>query len=340
MKARIVTLPGDGIGPDVMAQAVNVLTSVACAFGHSFTLLERKIGGVSIEAFGEPLTDKVLADCRQADAVLLGPVGGPQWKQLDPATRPEAGVEALRRGMDLYAQLLPLGANAMLVQGLGGVTLEDAVWSEDMASDCLMASRQAIAHSAVLAFAQAHKRQKRLCSADWGSGPAVSRLWRDTVNRLAADYPEVEVTHLKADKCAARLLRQPDAFDVILTGGPWGDILAAQAETMAEDDAFCARAALGDGLRGLYQPFQSPQTELAGRDMANPLGMILACVMLLRYSLGLDKEADCVEAACRNVIAAGWRTQDMADPGRPAIGCQGLGELICQQIELAGEIIG
>lgn len=359
MKAKIVTLPGDGIGPEIMAQAVKTLTSVACAFGHSFTLLERKLGGASIDAFGEPLTPGVLKECQGADAVLLGAVGGPQWDGLAAERRPEKGLLALRSGLEVFANLRPLkvyealadasplkkellrDVDVLMVRELtGDVYFGEHRWEGDWAGDEMTYTRREIERAAHLAFRLAQGRRNRLCSVDKANVLAVSRLWRDTVDRVAGQYPSVAVTHLYVDNCAMQLAREPARFDVIFTGNLFGDILSDEAAAVAGTLGVMPSASLGAGSLGLYEPIHGSAPDIAGRDMANPLGMILSCALLLRCSLGLEREAACVEAACRNVIEAGWRTPDMAAPGYPSIGTQGMGELVCEQIELAGEIMG
>ena len=362
MKAKIALLPGDGIGPDVMQQAVAVLTSVCAAFDHSFTFVEKKIGGASIDAFGSPLTQETLDACLQADAVLLGAVGGPKWDSLVGEKRPEAGLLRLRKGINVYCNLRPLvihpalcaasplkpqivekGVDVLILRELtGDVYFGSHELDPDglTACDAMRYNREEIERAAHMAFRMAGERKGRITSVDKANVLAVSRLWRETVTRVAADYPDIKLNHMYVDHCAMQLVRDPSQFDVILTGNLFGDILSDEAAAIAGSLGVMPSASLGDGKRGLYEPIHGSAPDIAGQDMANPLGMILSAAMLLRWSLGLDREADCVEAAVSNVLEAGWRTPDLAPCGMPRIGTQGIGQLVCDQIDLAGAIMG
>lgn len=354
MNANIVLLPGDGIGPEIIDQSVRVLKAVADKFGHSFQFNPQLLGGASIDACGVPLTDEALAACNSADAVLMGSVGGPKWDSVEPARRPEKGLLALRKGMNVYANLRPCtihpqlrGAcplradildqpiDIMILRELTGDIYFGKRWrSEDktQATDEMAYSRMEVERLARIGFELAMKRRKRLCSVDKANVLECSRLWRETVQRLAEEYPEVEVTYMYVDNASMQLILRPSQFDVMITGNLFGDILSDESAAIAGSLGMMPSASLGDGTRGLYEPIHGSAPDIAGQDIANPLGTILSGAMLLRHSLGLEAEAAAIEAAVEKVLDAGYRTGDIWSEGCTRVKCSEMGKLVCEAL--------
>lgn len=354
MQANIVLLPGDGIGPEITAQAVRVLEAVAAKHGHAFSMQSHPVGGASIDAHGMPLTDETLAACRAADAVLLGAVGGPSWDTIDPALRPEKGLLALRKGMSVFSNLRPctihpaLAAacplrpdivakriDILMVRELTGdvyfgahTTAEDGA----SASDAMVYTVPEIERVAHVAFKLARGRNKKLCSVDKANVLAVSRLWRETVTRVAAEYPDVALTHMYVDNAAMQLILNPAQFDVMVTGNLFGDILSDESAAIAGSLGMMPSASLGSTSAGLYEPIHGSAPDIAGRDIANPLGTILSAAMLLRHSLGLETEAASIEAAVSKVLNAGYRTGDIFSEGCQRVGCAKMGDLVVEAL--------
>ncbi len=355
MQATIVTLPGDYIGPEIVAQAVKALDAVAARCGHSFAYDERKLGGASIDAFGVPLTDETLAACNAADAVLMGSVGGPKWDAVEAARRPEKGLLALRKGMGVYANLRPCRIHRQLAaacplradiaaQDIDIVILRELTGdiyfgrrsrSEDgqSATDEMAYSAMEIERLARIGFELARARRGKLCSVDKANVLECSRLWRETVTRMAGEYPDVELTHLYVDNAAMQLILRPQQFDVMITGNLFGDILSDESAAIAGSLGMMPSASLGDGTRGLYEPIHGSAPDIAGQDVANPLGTILSAALLLRHSLKLEREAAAVEAAVQSVLDAGYRTADIWSEGCTRVGCAQMGDLVAAQIE-------
>lgn len=354
MNARIVTLPGDYIGPEITAQAVKVLEQVAARYGHHFIFDEYALGGASIDRFGVPLTEETLAACNAADAVLMGSVGGPKWDGVEPARRPEKGLLALRKGMQVFANLRPCtihpqlaGAcplrpdiiaqpiDIMILRELTGDIYFGKRWrAEDRlsATDEMVYSAAEVERLARIGFDMAMKRRKKLCSVDKANVLECSRLWRETVARLQADYPEVEVTHMYVDNAAMQLILRPSQFDVLITGNLFGDILSDESAAIAGSLGMMPSASLGEGTRGLYEPIHGSAPDIAGRDIANPLGTILSGALLLRHSLGLEKEAAAIEAAVSQVLDEGFRTGDIFSEGCTRVGCTQMGDLVAARV--------
>ena len=354
MQAHIVTLPGDYIGPEIVAQAVKVLEKVAEKYGHSFAFEECALGGASIDRYGVPLTDETLAKCNQADAVLMGSVGGPKWDGVEPARRPEKGLLALRKGMQVFANLRPctihpqLAAacplrpdivaqpiDVMILRELTGDIYFGKRWrSEDRtaATDEMAYSEMEVERLARIGFEMAMKRRKKLCSVDKANVLECSRLWRETVAKLAKEYPEVEVTYMYVDNAAMQLILRPSQFDVMITGNLFGDILSDESAAIAGSLGMMPSASLGAGTRGLYEPIHGSAPDIAGRDIANPLGTILSGALLLRHSLGLEKEAAAIEAAVTQVLDEGYRTGDIWSEGCTRVGCTQMGDLVAARI--------
>ena len=354
MQAKIVTLPGDYIGPEIVAQAVKVLHRVAEKYGHTFVFEECALGGASIDAFGVPLTDETLGKCNAADAVLMGSVGGPKWDGVEPARRPEKGLLALRKGMQVFANLRPCtihpqlaGAcplrpdiiaqpiDIMILRELTGDIYFGKRWrSEDRtaATDEMAYSEMEVERLARIGFEMAMKRRKKLCSVDKANVLECSRLWRETVAKLAKEYPEVEVTYMYVDNAAMQLILRPSQFDVMITGNLFGDILSDESAAIAGSLGMMPSASLGAGTRGLYEPIHGSAPDIAGRDIANPLGTILSGALLLRHSLGLEEEAKAIEAAVTQVLDEGYRTGDIWSEGCTKVGCTQMGDLVAARI--------
>lgn len=330
MKATIVTLPGDGVGPEVTAVAVAVLEAVAERYGHAFAFDEHLMGGSAIDATGEPLPAATLAACRRADAVLLGAVGGPKWSDPDAKVRPEQGLLGLRAALGVYANLRPLrvhpalaalsplkndrlaDVDVLFVRELtGGAYFGARTRRGDTATDECKYSEAEVERVARRAFELARTRRKHLTSVDKANVLETSRLWRSTVNRVAADYPDVTLEHQLVDSMAMLLLTRPASYDVVVTENLFGDILTDEAAALAGSLGLLPSASLGDGRTGLYEPIHGSAPDIAGQDRANPVGTILSAALLLRHSFGLEAEASAVETAVGEVLAAGPRTRDL-----------------------------
>lgn len=356
MNKRIAIIQGDGIGPEIMTQALAVLDAAAKKSGHSFTYEEAPMGGNAIDRFGVPLPESSLQTCLACDAALLSAVGGPKWDTIDPAIRPEKGLLALRSGMGLYANLRPArlipqlrsasplrsdivdrGIDFLVVRELiGGAYFgEHRTWEEDgetAASDLMLYRAHEIRRILRVGFETARKRHSRICSVDKANVLDSSKLWRKLVNELAAEYPDVELKHMYVDNCAMQLIRDPAQFDVIVTENLFGDILSDEASQLTGSIGMLPSASLGDGTRGLYEPIHGSAPDIAGQDLANPIGMILAAAMMLRYSLDMSREADAIEAAVSEVLEDGLRTGDIMEPGMRRVGCREMGAAIASRI--------
>ncbi|HSD86309.1 MAG TPA: 3-isopropylmalate dehydrogenase [Kofleriaceae bacterium] len=354
MKATIVLLPGDGIGPEVVREARIVLEVIAARFGHSFSFVEHLIGGAAIDATGEPLPEATLVACQRADAVLLGAVGGPKWDNPRARVRPEQGLLAIRKALGLYANLRPVrvhpalaplsplkperveGVDILFIRELtGGLyfgwpRFREEIGDHRRAVDTLEYSEDEIRRVVRLAFRLARTRKKRVTSVDKANVLESSRLWREVAIEVSAEFPDVALEHQLVDSCAMRLVTAAASFDVIVTENMFGDILTDEAAVLAGSLGMLPSASLGEGTRGLYEPIHGSAPDIAGKGIANPIGTILSVAMLLRHSLGLPEEADIVERAVREVIADGARTRDMvSDPAAPTVSTSQLGELIC-----------
>jgi 3-isopropylmalate dehydrogenase len=363
VKARLAVLPGDGIGPEVTAAAQQALAAVARRFGHTFEMATFPIGGAAIRAAGRPLPPDTLRACLQSDAILLGAVGDPAFDGVEPERRPEAALLSLRRELGVYANLRP----ARVYPGLedAGPLKREALARVDLlvvreltgglyygtprgvapdggsACNTMRYSRAEIERIAERAFSQARARRRKLTSVDKANVLETSRLWRAVVNELAADYPDVALDHMYVDNCAMQLVREPSRFDVILTENMFGDILSDEAGAIVGSLGLLPSASLGDGP-GLFEPVHGSAPDLAGRDAANPIGAIASGAMLLRYGLKLEEEADAVESAIQETLAAGARTADLAGgPGRPdatAVSCSRMAAAIVERLSAVSSI--
>jgi 3-isopropylmalate dehydrogenase len=335
LKATIVVLGGDGIGPEVTAEAVRVLQTVAEKFKHEFMFTERLVGGCSIDTLGTPLTEETLAACKSADAVLLGAVGGPQWDNPNAPTRPEDGLLALRKGLGLYANLRPvkphpalLDASPVKTEKLRGVDLivvreltgglyfgkpkgRQRINGHVRAVDTLEYHDHEIERILRLAFQLSRHRRKKVTSVDKANVLETSRLWRQTANALAAENTDIALEHMLVDTASMRLISSPGHFDVLVTENMFGDILTDEASVLAGSMGLLPSASLGDRGPGLYEPIHGSAPDIAGKGIANPIGSILSAAMLLQHSLHLDYEASAVESAVGKALDDGCRTADL-----------------------------
>jgi 3-isopropylmalate dehydrogenase len=336
MRAEILVLPGDGIGPEVTTAAVAVLKTVAVRHGHDFRFDEQLIGGAAIDATGEPLPAATLAAAQRADAVLLGAVGGPKWSDPRASVRPEQGLLAIRKELGLYANLRPVkphavalgaspikshllsGVDLIVVRELtGGIYFGDKARNADSASDVCRYSVAEIERVVRRACQLAGERRGHVVSVDKANVLETSRLWREVATRVARDeFPHVTLEHQLVDSMAMHLIAKPRAFDVIVTENMFGDILTDEASMLAGSLGLLPSASLGTGRAGLYEPIHGSAPDIAGRGIANPYAAILSAALLLRHSLGLEHEAACVEHAVSAALDAGVHTADFAPSGR------------------------
>jgi len=330
-KARVAVLAGDGIGPEVIREAVSVLQAAARRFDIQFDFTEFPIGGTAVDATGTPLPEATREGCLGADAVLLGAVGGPQWDHLPGRLRPEAGLLQLRRVLGVFANLRPArvvpalagasplrpevvaGTDLLIVRELiGGVYFgEPRGRTDDGAVDTTRYSRDEVARVARIAFSLARTRRGKVTSVDKANVLETSRLWRETVSSVAREFPGVELEHMLVDTCAMQLVRAPGRFDVIVTENMFGDILSDEAGALTGSLGLLPSASLGDRPPYLYEPVHGSAPDIAGRGVANPVGAILSAAMLLRHSLGRDDAASAVERAVARVLESGVRTADL-----------------------------
>lgn len=352
MKARITTLPGDGIGPEVVAQGVRVLEALADHYDHQFAFEEALVGGSAIDATGDPLPEPTLEACRRADAVLMGAVGGPRWSDPGANVRPEQGLLKLRKTFDLFANLRPIrvytalqdasplrperlaGVDMLVVRELtGGIYFgprQEATVGDGTlyAYDTMRYTAEEVARIAHKAFRLAQRRRQAVTSVDKANVLASSRLWRRVVSEVAEAYPDVALDHLLVDAAAMHLLRRPADFDVIVTANMFGDILTDEASMLAGSMGMLPSASLGAGPFGVYEPIHGSAPDIVGEGVANPLATILSAAMLLRHSLGLEVEAGAVEAAVERVLAEGYRTPDIAVSTSHIVGTEEMGERV------------
>jgi 3-isopropylmalate dehydrogenase len=352
MKARITVLGGDGIGPEVTAEAVRVLQAVADRYGHEFTFVEALIGGAAIDACGTPLPPATIDACRGSAAVLLGAVGGPKWSDPAVPIRPEQGLLDVRRALGVFANLRPVktlpaiadasplkpeviaGTDIMVVRELtGGIYFGNKRRTADAAEDLCSYTAGEIERVTRVAGRLAMARRRRIASVDKANVLETSRLWRSVVERvLTTEFPEVRFEHVLVDAAAMHLIRRPASFDVILTENMFGDILTDEASMIAGSLGLLPSASLGEGTMGLYEPIHGSAPDILGRGIANPYGAILSGAMLLRYSLALETEAAAVERAVEDAVSAGVRTPDVALPGRAVVGSRETGAAVVERV--------
>ncbi|MBE5965305.1 MAG: 3-isopropylmalate dehydrogenase [Lachnospira sp.] len=360
MKFNIAVIPGDGIGPEIVREARKVLDAVASKYGHEFDYTELLMGGCSIDAHGVPLTDEALAKAKASDSVLLGAVGGnvgnSRWYDVAPNLRPEAGLLKIRKGLELFANIRPAylyeelkdacplradiigdGFDMVIMRELTGGIYFGERHTEEVdgvlkATDVLTYDENEIRRIAIKAFEISMKRNKRVISVDKANVLDSSRLWRKVVAEVAKDYPEVEVKDMLVDNCAMQLVMNPKQFDVILTENMFGDILSDEASMITGSIGMLSSASLGATKLGLYEPSHGSAPDIAGKDIANPIATILSAAMMLRYSFDLDKEADAVEAAVKQVLKEGYRTVDIMSEGMTQVSTTKMGDLIAERV--------
>jgi 3-isopropylmalate dehydrogenase len=352
-------MPGDGIGKEIVAQALRVLARVGEKFGRSFETEEALIGGAAIDATGGPLPEATVKRCQAADAVLLGAVGGPKWDTLDPALRPEKGLLGIRKALGLFANLRPAnlfpelkqacflrsdivarGIDLLVVRELtGGAYFGtprgiETRGGERVGFNTMIYGEHEIRRIAKVGFEAARKRRKKLCSVDKANVLDVSRLWREIVVDVAKDYPDVELSHLYVDNAAMQLVRDPSQFDVIVTENLFGDILSDEASVITGSIGMLPSASLGAQNPGLFEPVHGSAPDIAGQDKANPLATILSLAMLLRYSAAdLAVEADAIENAVRLTLQQGYRTGDIREEGCILVGCRLMGDAVLANLK-------
>ena len=360
MNYSIALIRGDGIGPEIVAEAQKVLEKVCSTFGHKFEYKEVLLGGASIDVHGVPLTDEAIADAKSSDAILMGSIGGDAktspWYKLEPSKRPEAGLLAIRKALNLFANLRPAylyhelkdacplrediigdGFDLMIMRELtGGLYFGERKTIEEngvlKAIDTLTYDENEIRRIAKRGFDIAMKRRKKVTSVDKANVLDSSRLWRKVVEEVAKDYPEVTLEHMLVDNCAMQLVRNPGQFDVILTENMFGDILSDEASMVTGSIGMLSSASLNETKLGLYEPSHGSAPDIAGKNIANPIATILSASMMLRYSLDLDEEADAVETAVQKVLTDGFRTVDIMSEGCTQVGTKEMGDLIAERI--------
>ncbi len=356
MRKRIILLPGDGIGPEIVSQAVLVLDKVASKFGHEFDTISRSAGGCAIDETGDPMPEATVEACRQSDAVLLGAVGGPRWDHLEGHQRPEAGLLRIRRELGLFANLRPAvflealkdasplraeitarGMDILIVRELtGGIYFGPRGMttgpSGREAFDTEIYNEEEIRRIARVAFDLARGRRGKVVSVDKANVLASSRLWRAVVTETAANYRDVTLDHMFVDNAAMQIVRDPSQFDVLLTSNMFGDILSDEASVLTGSIGLLPSASLGGSTLGLYEPIHGSAPDLAGRDLANPIAAILSAAMMMRHSFGLEKEAQAVEAAVSRVLAGTFRTADILSPGLIRVGTREMGRLVADAV--------
>lgn len=363
MVKNITVIAGDGIGPEIVAEARKVLDAVAAKYGHEFVYTDVLMGGASIDKYGIPLTDETIEKAKSADAVLMGSIGGDAntspWYKLPPEKRPEAGLLGIRKALNLFANLRPAmlypelykacplkekvaeaGFDMLIMRELTGGLYFGARSTEEkngemVATDTLVYSESEIRRIAIKAFEVAMKRRKSVISVDKANVLDSSRLWRKIVNEVAEDYPEVTVSHMLVDNAAMQLVKDPAQFDVVLTENMFGDILSDEASMITGSIGMLPSASLNDTKFGLYEPSGGSAPDIAGKGIANPIATILSAAMMLRFSFDMDAEADAIENAVKKVLSEGYRTGDImgADAtGRTKVGTAAMGDLIAERV--------
>ena len=360
MTKNIALIRGDGIGPEIVGQAKLVLDRIAEIFGHEFLYTDVDMGGNAIDKWGDPLPQEMLDKCLASDSVLLGAVGGPKWNGVPGPMRPEKGLLRLRAGMGVYSnnrpakiwpqlasasplkqEIVDKGIDFIIVRELiGGIyfgkheTVNEKV--ESVAIDELRYSESEIRRIGRIGFETARKRNHKLCSVEKSNVLDSSRLWKAVLHELAAEYPDVELSDMLVDNCAMQIVKDPSQFDVIVTENMFGDILSDEASMITGSIGMIPSSSLGDGTRGLYEPIHGSAPDIAGKDIANPIGTILAAAMMLRFSFDMPDEADCIENAVSKVLDSGYRTGDILPSGDhqcSLVGCREMGRLIIENLK-------
>ncbi|MBP3937766.1 MAG: 3-isopropylmalate dehydrogenase [Clostridia bacterium] len=356
MVKNIAVIRGDGIGPEIVEQALKVLNKVAKAYGHTFNYTDVDMGGCAVDKYGDPLPEAELKKCVESDSVLLGAVGGNKWNDVPGYMRPEKGLLRLRAGMGVYSNNRPAkiwkqladasplkksivdkGINFIIVRELiGGIYFgehkTEEVDGKPTAIDILTYNEEEIERIGRIGFETARKRNKKLCSVEKSNVLDSSRLWKKVMHKLADEYPDVELSDMLVDNCAMQIVKNPSQFDVVVTENMFGDILSDEASMITGSIGMIPSSSLGATTCGLYEPIHGSAPDIAGRDLANPIGTILSAAMMLRYSFDLDEEADAIENAVSAYLDAGYRTADIMSDGMTQVGCEKCGDLVIENL--------
>ena len=352
MNKNIAVIRGDGIGPEIVEQALKVLDKIAEKFGHSFNYTDVDMGGCAIDKWNNPLPEEMLKKCVEADSVLLGAVGGEKWNNVPGDMRPEKGLLRLRAGMGVYSnnrpakiwkqlanasplkkEIVDKGIDFIIVRELIGVIyFGDHKTEGDTATDILKYNEAEIERIGRIGFETARKRNKKLCSVEKSNVLDSSRLWKKVMHRLAEEYPDVELSDMLVDNCAMQIIKNPAQFDVIVTENMFGDILSDEASMITGSIGMIPSSSLGASSCGLYEPIHGSAPDIAGMDIANPIGTILSAAMMLRFSFDMPNEADCIENAVSSVLDEGCRTADIMSDGYKKVGCSEMGNLIISRM--------
>lgn len=355
MSYKITVIPGDGIGKEITDSAVEVLKKVDEKFGLGLSYTYKDAGGTAYDKFGTPLPEDTIEACKASDGVLFGAVGGDKWDNVDPALRPEKAILGLRKNLGLYANLRPVkvadalveysplkpelvkGVDLVIVRELiGGIYFgehkTDDADGQPVATDIMKYSEAEIERIGRIGFETARKRNHRLCSVEKSNVLDTSRLWKKVMHRLAEEYTDVELTDMLVDNCAMQIVKNPAQFDVIVTENMFGDILSDEASMITGSIGMIPSSSLGATSCGLYEPIHGSAPDIAGQDLANPIGTILSAAMMLRYSFDMAKEADAVEHAVSKYLDAGYRTADIMEDGMTKVGCKKCGDLILEYL--------
>lgn len=357
MEKKITVIKGDGIGPEIVTEAMKVLDVVAAKYGHAFQYKEVLAGGCAIDAYGKSLTEETLDACIHSDSVLLGAVGGPKWDNVDPSIRPEKALLGIRKGMGLYANLRPAtilpqlahtsplrkdivekGIDFMVVRELiSGVYFGDKTTYEEnnelVACDQMIYREHEIRRIAHTAFQTARKRKSKVISVDKANVLDTSRLWRKIVHEVAQEYPDVIIEDMLVDNCAMQIVKNPAQFDVVVTENMFGDILSDEASMITGSIGLIPSASLGEGSVGMYEPIHGSAPDIAGQNIANPIGTILAAAMMLKYSFDMPQEAQIIETAVNQVLSDGYRCADIMEDGMTCLTCSEMGDHIAALIK-------
>lgn len=357
MTENIAVIRGDGIGPEIVEQALKVLDKIADLYGHTFNYTDVDMGGCAIDKWGDPLPEEMLKRCVESDSVLLGAVGGEKWNSVPGDMRPEKGLLRLRAGMGVYSnnrpakiwkqlsdasplkkEIVDKGIDFIIVRELiGGIYFGEHTTAEESgekkAVDVLSYTESEIERIGRIGFETARKRSKKLCSVEKSNVLDSSRLWKSVMHRLAEEYPDVELSDMLVDNCAMQIVKNPAQFDVIVTENMFGDILSDEASMITGSIGMIPSSSLGATSCGLYEPIHGSAPDIAGMDIANPIGTVLSAAMMLRYSFDMPEEADCIENAVSAVLDEGFRTADIMSDGCQKVGCSEMGDLIISKLE-------
>ncbi len=356
MTKNIAIIRGDGIGPEIVEQAIKVLDKVSDLFGHTFNFIEVDMGGVAIDKWNDPLPEETLKKCVESDSVLLGAVGGDKWNNVPGHMRPEKGLLRLRAGMGVYSNNRPAkiwpqladasplkksivdkGIDFIIVRELtGGIYFgehkTEVINGKQTAIDILTYNEEEIERIGRIGFETARKRRNQLCSVEKSNVLDSSRLWKKVMHRLAEEYPDVELSDMLVDNCAMQLVKNPSQFDVVVTENMFGDILSDEASMITGSIGMIPSSSLGDTSCGLYEPIHGSAPDIAGKDIANPIGTILSAAMMLRFSFDMQEEADAIESAVSEYLNEDYRTADIMSEGNVLVGCKKCGELITNKL--------